>query len=586
MLPNLGALALTRRAAPTDEFYELSEWEAKYHEEDPINYDDFKPDQKILPQFPTRPWGGEKNPDATFRVPVRDRLDGKPILNKDGTRQWHVYIAWTLWKHLRTRALLYGGEMKGVFNEPILESDYELLREIYEPTFVPGVTAPKGRGWKPLKFREEIKDEGRTAWPPPPTHEEEAIRLKYTGQFFDDVQEYEIVNPTATGKFPLVRLTLHDRIVLARMEHEAAAASPQYNEIDLLNIRIFRLSLYQDDVDQMLTFLDPDIIERMIRLDDKYLRLSVFNQLVRYLNKHHDDELEADRKKKLRTLLHHPDMASPRTNIRFVFSPLEDPKLVWVLRTLLDLGWSATPVMSESDLTPAEIAGGNAGATPLFFAAKYSNLPAVELLTNAGADLEQIVEDRGWTPLLAALMFTKAKNESDVANTDAIVRRLATPRTVNMVTTFQGHTPLMWAVANSGASTVRMLVSEYHADVKLRDKYGGKTALYYALNRSPSIGGGTHVDIIEALLDCEDGDAIYSWFGAQVGMSAVRYALEKRNLPDVAEFFKAYEAERSPKEAKKAAEDAARLAEVVKRGYELGDRWRRRRARALTDRVA
>ena len=115
------------------------------------------------------------------------------------------------------------------------------------------------------------------------------------------------------------------------MEHEAAAASPQYNEIDLLNIRIFRLSLYQDDVDQMLTFLDPDMIERDT-LDDKYLRLSVFNQLVRYLNKHHDDELEGLQEEVANTS---PSSRHglPRTNIRFVFSPLRT-RLVWVLRTL------------------------------------------------------------------------------------------------------------------------------------------------------------------------------------------------------------------------------------------------------------
>lgn len=107
------------------------------------------------------------------------------------------------------------------------------------------------------------------------------------------------------------------------------------------------------------------------------------------------------------------------------------------------------------------------GDTPIMIAALHGNLPVVKLLREAGAE----INPPGWTPLLYA----------SVNGHDKVIEYLLSSGADMGLSAPNGVTPLMLAVAEKKADTVRLLIG-YGFDVHARNDKG-ETALTWARRR-------------------------------------------------------------------------------------------------------
>lgn len=118
------------------------------------------------------------------------------------------------------------------------------------------------------------------------------------------------------------------------------------------------------------------------------------------------------------------------------------------------------------------------GVTLLCLAARSKHLAVAQLLLERGADLDLQSEDRGYSPLMDAVLV------GSVELVDLFLAKGADPDLLSK----DGQTALIVAVGRGDAATSRRLL-DYGADADIADKLGLSARKYAALFKSPALTG-------------------------------------------------------------------------------------------------
>jgi ankyrin repeat protein len=130
------------------------------------------------------------------------------------------------------------------------------------------------------------------------------------------------------------------------------------------------------------------------------------------------------------------------------------------------------------------------GATPMYFAARHGNVPAVRALLKSGVDIDEVVLEGSYTALQTATAWQSPEVVKLLIDAGADVDKCNVD---------YGTPPLHLAAENGGAM-IAMLLIKAGAEVNLADMEG-KTPLWFAVDShnmqmvSMLVRSGAHVDI-------------------------------------------------------------------------------------------
>ena len=131
------------------------------------------------------------------------------------------------------------------------------------------------------------------------------------------------------------------------------------------------------------------------------------------------------------------------------------------------------------------------GATPMYFAARHGNVPAVRALLKSGVDIDEVVLEGSYTALQTATAWQSPEVVKLLIDAGADVDKCNVD---------YGTPPLHLAAENGGAM-IAMLLIKAGAEVNLADPQDGKTPLWFAVDShnmqmvSMLVRSGAHVDI-------------------------------------------------------------------------------------------